>query len=194
MKKYLILIVCLFISALSFNILQYPNNIVSGGIPGVAIIINNFIKISPSTIIFGISILLFIISFIFLGKKKTISSIVSTFLYPIFIKLTSNLNISITLNKMIITVLIGIITGLSVGLIYRNSLNNGGISILVETISKYTKISIPITSFILNIIIILLGFFLIGNDSLIYSTIILVINTLMIKIIIPPIPNKKSML
>ena len=90
-KKYLILILCLLISSLSFNMIQYPNHLVSGGIPGIAIIINNCVGISPSLTIFIISFILFIVSYILLGRNKTISSILSTFLYPLIIKLTSNI-------------------------------------------------------------------------------------------------------
>ena len=183
MKKYLILILCLLISAICFNTLQYPNQIVSGGLPGIAIIINKYINISPSLLIFIMSSILFIISFIFLGKRKTLSSIISTFTYPLFIKLTSNFYKIPINNQLVIALLIGIITGISIGLIYKIGFNNGGISILVEIISKYTKISIPIISFILNIILILLGYIIIGNNMIIYSSTILLINSIMIKII-----------
>ena len=54
-KRYLLLLICLFISALCFNILQYPHNIVSGGIPGIAIIVNKCFNIKPSLIIFNIN-------------------------------------------------------------------------------------------------------------------------------------------
>ncbi len=192
MKKYLRLVVCLFISALCFNILQKPNNIVSGGIPGLSIIITKYIKISSSLFIFIVSFILLILGYIFLGKNKIISSIASTFIYPLCIKIT-NINVSFTSNKILIAILIGIITGLTVGIIYKNSLNNGGISILVEIISKYSKLSIPIISFILNILIVILGYIFVGNDSIIYSSIILIINSIVIKLILS-IPNKKNMI
>lgn len=180
--KYLILILCLLISSICFNCIQYPNHIVSGGIPGIAIIINSFTNINPSTIISIISILLFIISFIFLGKIKTISSLVSTLIYPLFIKLTSNL-FTITINPILASIIIGTITGISVGLIYKIGFNNGGISIVIEIISKYTKLSIPIISFIINIFIILIGS--INNiNMLVYSSIIIFINSIVIRIIL----------
>lgn len=182
--KYLILIICLLISALSFNILQYPNNLVSGGLPGISIIINKYIKISPSTIIFILSVIFFVLSYSFLGRKKTYSSILATFIYPLFVRITSYINFIYISDKIIISILIGIITGISVGLIYKIGFNNGGISILVEIISKYTKISISVVSFIINIIIVLLGWLVVGNNMAIYSSIIIIINSLVVGLII----------
>lgn len=179
--KYLILIICLFISALCFNILQYPNNLVSGGIPGIAVILNTYLNIKPSTIILVISIILLILSYFLLGKDKAVSSMISTIIYPIFIKLTSYIGYSFVTDKIIISIVIGVITGISVGLIYKVGFNNGGISILIEIISKYTKIHIPVISFILNMIIILLGITMIDNKMVIYSSIIIIINSLIIK-------------
>ena len=184
-KRYLLLLICLFISALCFNILQYPHNIVSGGIPGIAIIVNKCFNIKPSLIIFLISIGLFIISYILLGKTKTISSITSTFVYPLFIKLTTFLNNYDFINNMlIISILIGLITGSTVGLIYRIGFNNGGISVIIEILAKYLKINLSIINFIINILIVLLGWFIIGGKMLIYSTIILIVNSLMIQLLV----------
>ena len=182
-KKYLILIICLFISALSFNILQYPNNIVSGGIPGIAIIINKYLKIDISLLILVISIILLVISYIFLGKEKTLSSIISIILYPICIKLTTNLLIISISNKILLSILIGITTGIPVGIIYKLNFNNGGISIIVSIVSKYTKLSLAKSSFIINILIIVLSTFTISSNMFIYSSIIILINSFMIKLI-----------
>ena len=108
----------------------------------------------------------------------------ATFIYPLFVRITSYINFIYISDKIIISILIGIITGISVGLIYKIGFNNGGISILVEIISKYTKISISVVSFIINIIIVLLGWLVVGNNMAIYSSIIIIINSLVVGLII----------
>ena len=92
LKRYIILLVCILISALYFNILQFPNKIVTGGLAGIAIVINYWFNIEPSVIIFFISIITLILGFFLLGKLKTTGAIIATIIYPLFIKLTSTIN------------------------------------------------------------------------------------------------------
>ena len=88
-SRYITLVFALLILSLVFNIFLVSTNIVSGGLNGIAIIFKNLYKVDPSVVIFVISIILLIISFIFLGVERTAGSIVSTFLYPLLVKLTS---------------------------------------------------------------------------------------------------------
>ena len=90
LKRYVILTVCLFISALYFNILQFPNRIVTGGLAGISIAINYWFNIEPSKLIFLISIITLILGFFLLGKTRTTGAIIATIIYPLFIKITSS--------------------------------------------------------------------------------------------------------
>lgn len=175
-KKYLILIICLFISALYFNIFQFPNKIVTGGLAGISIVINYWFNIEPSKIIFLISISTLIIGFFLLGKLRTTGAIISTIIYPFFIKITNNI-FSINLsNLFIISIIIGILSGITTGVVYKIGFSNGGLSIISELISKYFKVSLGLSSFIVNMLIVLLGGFSIGVEMIFYSLIILFIH------------------
>lgn len=187
LTKYLILTICLFISAIYFNLLQFPNKIVTGGLGGLSIIIDYYFKIEPSKIIFIISIIILILGFFLLGKFKTTGAIIATFVYPIFIDVTANINnyLNITIsNLFIISIIIGLLSGITTGIVYKIGFSNGGLSIVSELISKYFKISIGLSSFIINIIIVLLGSISIGLKILIYATIILIIHSICVNIII----------
>ena len=135
------------------------------------------------------SILLLITGFILLGPFKTTGAIISTIIYPTFIDLTSNINnyFNISINNMFfICIIIGILSGITTGLVYKVGFSNGGFSIVSELLSKYTKISLPISSFIVNIFIVLLGGFSIGFKMIFYSSIILLIHSILMKIILNP--------
>lgn len=180
LKRYIILILALFISSLYFNILQYPNKIVTGGLGGLSIIITKYFNIEPSQIIFIISIILLILSSIFLGIDKTKGAIISTMIYPIFIDITKDLNIMITTNLLITSIILGILLGITSSMVYKAGFSNGGVAIVSEIISKYTKIPLSKTIFIINFSIVLIGGISIGLEKLFYSTIILLINSLII--------------
>lgn len=185
--RYLILFICLFISAIYFNMFQLPNKIVTGGLGGISIIINYYFNIEPSKIILIISLIILILGFFLLGKIKTTGALIATFIYPTFIDITANINDYVKINihnLLIVSILIGILSGLSTGIVYKIGFSNGGLSIVSELISKYLKISIGLSSFIVNIIIVLLGSISIGLNILIYATIILMIHGFIINIVL----------
>ena len=89
--RYGVLIFSLFISSLVFNLLLYPTDLVTGGMNGVAIILNHIFDISPSLIILIGSVLLLGLSYLFLGLDQTAGSLVATLVYPLFVSLTEPL-------------------------------------------------------------------------------------------------------
>ena len=183
-KKYLVLIICLFISAIYFNVFQFPNKIVTGGLAGISIVINYWFNIEPSKIILIISLTTLILGYFLLGKLRTTGAIISTLVYPFFIKITSNMfSINIS-NLLIISIIIGLLSGITTGIVYKIGFSNGGLSIISELISKYLKLSLGLSSFIVNMLIVLLGGFSIGIEMLFYSIIILFIHGNIINLIL----------
>ena len=87
--KYITVIFGLLLMAISFNLFQEPFNFAAGGVTGLSIILHKFINIDESVFIFIINQSLIIVSFLVLGKKKTINTILGSILLPILIKMTS---------------------------------------------------------------------------------------------------------
>ena len=80
-KKYLIIIIGLLLMALSFNLFQVPFNFAAGGVTGLSIIVGKVFNINESLFIFIINQSLIIVSFIVLGKKKTLNTILGSIIY-----------------------------------------------------------------------------------------------------------------
>lgn len=180
MKKYIYLLLILFISSLNFNLILKPLNLVTGGTPGLAIILSSLLNISPSFIILIINIIMLILSFIYLSKKSTIGTIVATFAYPFFIKLTSFINFNFDIPLLILIIISGIICGFTCGYIYKLGYASGGINIISLILNKKYNINIAKTNFIINFIIILTGGIKFGFIKCFYSLIIVIINSYII--------------
>ena len=182
-KNYIYLILLLFIASINFNLFLKPNYIVCGGTAGLAIIINKICNIDYFVIILVINILMFLLSKIFLNNKITLSLIISTFVYPLFVKLTSNLVFSFNLFILNITIS-GIISGLTNGFIYKIGFSSGGINILGPLLNKYFHIKIGSINIIINIVIMIFNLLLFGFNNLIYSCLIIIINGIVINIVL----------
>lgn len=195
-RRYLILIISLFISACYFNLLQLPSQIVTGGSTGVSIILNSYFEIEPSKIIFAISIVLLLVGFIFLGVEKSSGAVVSTIVCPFFVELTSNIGnyISVDLSdKILISIFLGILSGVTTGMVYKVGFSNGGFSIISEIISKYRKISISSISFVINLIIVLIGGASFGWTMVMYAIIVLYIYSIVLDRVLIGVSKNKAL-
>lgn len=195
-RRYILLILSLFISACYFNLLQLPTQIVTGGSSGVSIILNYYFKWDPSQVIFIVSAILLIAGFIFLGFEKTSGALVTTIIYPIFVNLTANISDYIVVDlsdKILISIFIGLLAGITTGMVYKAGFSNGGFSIISEIISERKKIPISNISFIINFIIVILGGVSFGWTMVMYAAIILYINSVILDRVLIGVSKNKAL-
>lgn len=194
-KRFLIMLCGLLISSFAFNLFFVPNNIVVGGISGLSLIIKEYFHIKPSLFISMVSVFLIIISFIFLGKEKTINTLVVVIIYPIFIEATSKIttNINIETSSLLLTVIFGgALDGLASGLILKEGFSAGGTQIITQIMHKYLHMSIGKSSLIVNSLIIITAIFTFGLTKSMYAVIALYISTTITDRVILGISNNKS--
>ncbi len=178
--RYIKLTIALFVAALSFNILILPLKIVLGGNNGVAVLFETIFKIRPFITLIILSLFFLLLSFLFLDKEQTISSIYASIFYPLFVKFSYPIArfISLNINDLLLaSIYIGIISGITNGMIIKLEFNNGGINILSNILYKYYKISYSKSMFIMNTIIVVIGGLTISLNNILYAVIILYINS-----------------
>lgn len=193
--RYTVLIISLFLSSLVFNIFLYPTNLVTGGMNGVAIIINHLIDISPAMIILIGSIILLGLSYLFLGIDQTAASLVATITYPLFVSITEPLARMIVIDTsdlILISLLVGILLGITNGLMYKVGFSNGGLNIISQIIYKYFHISLGKTTMVINFIVVLIGGFYFGFNMMLYAFIIIYISGYVIDKVILGISKNKA--
>ena len=66
-----------------------PNDVLTGGLPGVAVALQKLIPLSPELMINIGTIGLFIVGVLILGKKFAMKTILSTICYPVMLSLFS---------------------------------------------------------------------------------------------------------
>lgn len=186
MKKYLLLLFYLFIASLNLNLLLKPLNLITGGTQGLALTINYLTKINLSTLVFIINIITLIISYFFLSKNYFKSALISSFIYPFFIKITSYISPIIISNYLIIyTIIAGLVFGITSGMIYKLGFSSGGVTIITLLLNKYTHLKISFLNFLINSLIIASSYFLFGFNKVLYSLLLILIGSLIINWILP---------
>lgn len=194
-SRYTQLFFALFVSAFCFNLFLLPTHIVAGGVNGIAIITEYTFHIDPSIMIFIISALCLVLSFLFLGKDNATSAIISTIFYPLFIKVTlplANFIIIDTTDMFLISILVGVISGFTNGIVYKNGFNNGNLSIISQILYKYFRFSISKSNFLINAIIVIIGGIYFGWTKVMYAIVMIFINSIIMDKVILGTSSKKA--
>lgn len=194
-SRYIQMIISIFILALLYNVIIQPTNIVSGGINGIAILLKHLFRIKPILTISCLTIFFIFISYIFLGKKKTRGTITAAILYPLFVYLTSFLRPLInidTSDMLMISIVVGVISGFCNGLLYKTGFSNGGLPVISQILFDKFKIPIGRSNLVINSIIIIIGGYYFGINMIMYAIIINYINSIIVDKIMLGISKNKS--
>ena len=193
-KKYGNVAIGIFLVAISYNLFFSPYDLDTGGISGLAIVIKKLFFINESIFIFIMNFLLLILSYIILGKELTKNTILGSILLPLFINFTENINqfiVIANLDPLLITLLGGVISGIGYGMLFKNNFTSGGTDILNQIAEKKFKIPMNLSMIYIDGLIVLLGGFIFGVESFLYSVIaLLLISNISNKTIIGMNQNK----
>ena len=192
--RYFMLLVSSFIIAINYNVFLLHNDIVAGGLSGLAIVLKN--SIEPATLIFCGNIILLVCSLILLGRKYFKDAVIGALLVPLLIRFTSPLVPFILeyvhFDNIIITLLIsGILDGLGYGLLYKYGFSSGGCDIINAILAKYLKIPTGRANLLTNTLVIGIAAIKLGLTKMIYGIIIIYIGSLLIDRIMIGISDSK---
>lgn len=134
--KYFLIIFGSAVYAIGFQFFMYPNNIVSGGVTGVSMIINHFtgFPVGMMSIIFNVP--LFIIAWRHFGLPFLIGSLAGTVFSSLFVDLFAMTGISLTNDPMLASIIGGVIKGAGYGLIFFVGATTGGVDIVAKFVRQ----------------------------------------------------------
>ncbi len=192
--RFLFLVVSCFVFAFSYNAFLVPNNIVTSGVSGLAIIVKELTGLPVSYFIYISTIILIIIFYLNVGKEKTINTIIGAVVYVIMVSVTEPLARHVNLifeSRVTLIIVTGILQGVSNGMIYRGGFNTGGTDILACIFVKYTKVPVGVALRIINTVIIVIGALLFGYSNAMCGILILLISSKLVDIVMLGINDSK---
>lgn len=159
-----------FIVACSVSFFVLPNNILTGGLSGVAVALQPLFHLDPVWVINTLTVSLYIVGAIFLGKAFALKSLVSAICYPIFITLTTYIYDMMDpsfflMEDILAAIYSGLLMGIGVGLVFRVNASTGGMDIPALMLHKYTRISSGDSVMIIDALTVLLGMYAYGLNA-----------------------------
>ena len=140
--------------ALGFGLFCYPNDITTGGVTGIAMIINYLTDLPVGVLTIVINVPLFFFSWRKFGLKFIIGSFVATVLCSVLVDLYAYFDIVATDNMLLAAIYGGVLNGLGLGLVYRAGDTTGGIDIVAKFVRRrYPYVNFGTIILILDIVI-----------------------------------------
>lgn len=191
--RYFYFIIGILIVAISYNAFVLPTNIVYG-VGGIGVILKRLYNVDPSATLLIGSVILLILSLLLLGKQKTMNSVIGSFLYPVFVKLTEGVSvIDLTEVDLIVVVIFGaVLTGIGLGLVFKAGFTTGGTDILNQIVARYFNTSLGNAMFFTDGIIVMIGAFVFGVDAILYSIISLYLLSIITDKVVLGISSSKA--
>ncbi len=180
-KNFLLIVIGTTILAFGVSVFILPFELVTGGVPGIAVIINRLIPIEFITEAMWVTIItwvLFFVGWILLGKTFALKTLTSTIVYSLVVNVAGLLVSPDVLNGFfylqgskyneIAIVLAAVFGGACVGagcaITFLGGGSTGGVDILSLSISKYfPKIESSTSIFIIDGGLVLLGMFILND-------------------------------
>ena len=164
-EYFLIGIGTLFL-AMGLQFFFFPNKIASGGVTGLALVINSLFGFSTGLFVAISNLILFALAFIVISGHFGFKSIYATVLLSFFLSVFEKYypNYTITKDIFLATVFGSAICALGITIIYLYEASTGGTSIIARIINKYCHIGYGMSSFIVDAIVTLLAIFAFGVE------------------------------
>lgn len=166
--RYIALTIGVFITAAALECFLVPNNVIDGGVIGLAMIASFVTKMNLGLFIFVINI-----PFIILALKKLQKSfVIQTFYSVALLSFATNLfhSHNFTHDLLLTTVFGGMFLGLGVGLILRNNASLDGTEIMSIILhQKYKLFSVGQLLMTINLFVYTAAGFVFGWDKAMYS-------------------------
>mgnify|MGYP003196807579 CR=1 FL=1 len=165
--------------ALAIVMFILPNDIITGGTTGLGIAVNHYFGLQIHTFVLIFNTLMFLLGAAVLGMKFALTTLVSTFYYPIILGILENVPVlqNVTDDKMLSTICGGLMIGLGIGVVIRCGASTGGMDIPPLILNKYFKIPVSVSLNAFDICILLGQAILIPPEMLLYGVILVITYT-----------------
>ena len=168
--------------AFAVSTLVLENQLISGGVTGLGIVTNPYTGINISLIVGIINVLLFLLGLFFIGKKFALSTLISTFAFPVLLEFfnTNAIFHNYCQDTLLAVVLAGCLVGIGVGLMIRSDASSGGMDIIAIILNRKLGIPVFIMVNVFDFIILCMQATFSNPTKILYSIVLVFVTSFML--------------
>lgn len=165
-KEYLLITIGVILVAISLEYFFFPNGIASGGISGLALILNDLFGISTGVVMVISNVILFVLAFILLGGDYGVKSIYASFGLSFILSGIEAVStpVAVTNNLILATIFGSVTLAMGAAIVFSQGASTGGTSIVASILNKYINVDIGKGLLISDSIVILLAIYTFGVE------------------------------
>lgn len=189
--KYVLVVLGSFVYSVSFQCFLFPNEIVAGGVTGIAMIVNYFTHWPIGLLVVVMNVPLFLVAWRHLGTDVLIGSLAGMGISSAFVDIMATTDIVLTHDPMLAAIIGGVIKGAGLGMVYYYGATTGGIDIVAKLLRKrYPQFNFGTIVLVLDAAIIGGFALVVGNyESAMYSVIAMFVVTKVIDLVLYGLDN-----
>ena len=175
-RDYLLITIGAICIAVSVDLFLVPNKVVTGGVTGVAIILNDLIGTPIGLVVLILNIPLLIAGFRFLGGfvfgiRTVYATVVLSFAIDLLAPYVGEL-VRAPSDPLLYTLYGGLLDGLGTGLVFRQRGTTGGIDIVARFMQRWKGVPLGRSLLTMNILVFAVAAYLFSLDKLLYALLI----------------------
>ncbi len=166
------------ILAFAIQYILVPAHLLTGGVSGVAIILNFFTGIQVWIFYVVLNIPIFIAGYRSISTRFALYSLLGTLALTLFLGIFENISLNLGIHDLLlVAVLGGTLTGIGSGINLRCKGSTGGLDIIAVIFKRYWGYNFGTTSFAVNLIILMVFLFSNSIELTLYTAISMFISS-----------------
>lgn len=169
--------------ALAVEMFVLPCGLIAGGTTGLALIAQHLFAIPVPAFVMLSNIFMFVIGAAIMGRWFAFNTAISTFCYPLFLKLFSNVPgiAEVTDDRLLATIFGGVMIGAAIGMVIGAGASSGGMDIPPIVLNKFFGIPIAGTMYVMDFLILIGQMFYAGKDEILYGVLLVLLYTIVLE-------------
>ena len=165
--------------ALAVKLFLIPAGLVTGGTTGIGLAVNYAAGVPVATFVLIFNVVMLAAGFAVLGKQFALTTIVSTFTYPLALNALDMLlgDVVLTQDIFICTMFSGLGIGLSLGIVIRAGASTGGMDIPPLVLNHFFKIPVSVGLYFFDFVILLVQALFQPLEKVFYGIVLVIIYT-----------------
>ena len=168
--------------ALGIVMFVLPSGLITGGTTGLALTAEHFLHIPVSVFVFFMNLCMFLLGAAVLGMKFALTTLVSSFYYPIILGILQKIPAlsDLTREPMLAAVFGGLMIGFGIGSVIRVGASTGGMDIPPLILKKKFGLPVSVMLYVFDVTILILQMFFSEKEQILYGILLVMIYTVVL--------------
>ncbi len=159
-----------------------PTGLITGGTTGLGLIANHYIGLPIEVFAAVFNLVMFILAILVLGKSFALTSLISTFYFPVILGVVQKIEglQNLTNDPMLCTIFAGVSIGVGIGMVIKAGASTGGMDIPPLIFNKKMGLPVSVGLYVFDFAILIGQMFFRDKEKSLYGILLVMIYTVLV--------------